>query len=267
MGPPAAVAAGLVLIFWPLFVHLYGLWFGDDTYYAHGVIVPICAGLIVWDRWDRIAAIQTNGSNWALIPLAVTLYVSWIATRTDMRFFQSILLILAIAFALAFILGWRMLGKLFIPLGYLGFGLPILDRFALDYTQPVQRMSTDLSYQLLKLTAQDPYRADPSTIMLGNFTLDVGVPCSGIKLLLAVAAIATFFVLIARLRWWANVILVASILPIALLVNALRISMIGIVGNYWGDTAGHQFHDYSGYIGLAVCFGILYGLTKGLGWK
>jgi len=267
VAPGAAVLAGLLLIFWPLVVHLEGLWFGDDTYYAHGVVVPICAALIIWDRWDRLKTIALRGSNLALVPLAGILYVSWFASRTDMRFFQSLLLLLAIGFAIAFILGWRWLKGLLIPLGYMGFGLPILDRFALDYTAPVQKLSTDFSYQLLKLTAQRPYREDSSTILLERFTLDVGIPCSGIKLLLAVAAIAVFFVLIARLKWWANLILLASVLPIALLVNSLRITLIGIVGNIYGETAGHQFHDSSGYIGLVVCFGILYGLTKGLGWK
>ncbi len=265
--PAALVFGGLLLVFWPLVQYLELIWFGDDTYYAHGVVVPICAGLIVWDRWEQIKTIPLRGSNLALIPLAGVLYVSWFASRTDMRFFQAVLLMLAIATAIAFIAGWKMLKAVAIPVAYLGFGLPILDRFVLDYTAPVQLISTDVSYQLLSLAGQTPYRSDPSTILLNNFTLDVGVPCSGIKLLMAVAAIAFFFVLIAHLKWWANLLLVASILPIAVLVNALRISLIGMVGNAYGHDAGHAFHDYSGYIGLAVCFAILYGLTRSLGWK
>lgn len=267
LAPYLLVLAGLLLTFWPLVEHLSILWFGDDTYYAHGAVVPICAGLIVWDQWDRIRQVPIRGSNLALIPLAIILYVSWFASRTDMRFFQSGLLILAIATIIAFLMGWRMLKALATPVAYLGFGLPIVDRFVMDYTQPVQRLSTDVSHEILKLVGQNPYRADASTILLDRFTLDVGIPCSGIKLLLAVAAIAVFFMLIAHLRWWANLILLASILPIAVLVNALRISLIGVVGNAYGHDAGMQFHDYSGYIGLVVCFGIVYGLTRLLGWK
>jgi hypothetical protein len=43
--------------------------------------------------------------------------------------------------------------------------------------------------------------------------------------------------------------------------------MIGMVGNEYGEKAGHDFHDYSGYIALALCFYLLYLITKGLEFK
>jgi len=43
--------------------------------------------------------------------------------------------------------------------------------------------------------------------------------------------------------------------------------LIGMVGDTWGDAAGHAFHDYSGYIALVVCFVILFKIARALGWK
>ncbi len=55
--------------------------------------------------------------------------------------------------------------------------------------------------------------------------------------------------------------------PLALLINGLRIALIGVVGNQWGPEAGHKFHDYSGYITLVLCFFVLFKIARGLGWK
>jgi exosortase/archaeosortase family protein len=65
----------------------------------------------------------------------------------------------------------------------------------------------------------------------------------------------------------ANLIFAASILPLALFINGLRIALIGVVGNAWGPEAGAQFHDYSGYITLILCFFILFKGARLLGWK
>jgi exosortase/archaeosortase family protein len=111
------------------------------------------------------------------------------------------------------------------------------------------------------------YQAQPTELMLDNFELNVAVPCSGLKLLVAVTAFTVFFMLIARLRWWANAIMLASVLPLCLFINGLRIGLIGIVGEESGRAAGLAFHDYSGYITLLVCFFILFKFARVLGWK
>ncbi|MBC8065061.1 MAG: exosortase/archaeosortase family protein [Chlorobia bacterium] len=259
--------AGLAAAFWTFFRWLPTNWFGDDTYYAHGAIVPICAGLIIWDRWPKLREIPVKGANWAIVLIVGLLYVTWFAHRTDMRTVQSVLLLLVLGAGILFVGGWRWLKALAIPLGYLGFAFPFFDRIVDQYTQPLQRMSTDLSFLLLKVAGLKPYKADATTVLLNRFTLDVGVPCSGMKLLLAVGAISVFFILIAKIKWWGNLLLLASVIPLTLVVNAIRIAMIGWVGNTWGDKAGHQFHDYSGYLSLILCFVVLMKFTKVLGWK
>jgi exosortase/archaeosortase family protein len=102
---------------------------------------------------------------------------------------------------------------------------------------------------------------------MNSFILNVEVACSGLKLLLALTAFTVFFVLIARLKMWANVIAIALIPVFALLVNGLRIALIGVVGETWGSDAGMKFHDYSGYITLIVCFVVLFKIFRLMGWK
>jgi len=259
--------AGLSVAFWPLFRYLPSIWFADDTYYAHGVVIPICSALMVWDRWPRIKDYPVKGVYWAALPIAIILYVLWFALRTEMHTFEALLLILLLGASALFVGGWRWLRALAVPIAYLAFALPMWDHLIDSYTLRTQMASTNFSVWILDKVGLHPYRQDTTTIVLDHFTLDVGVACSGMKLVLAVFAISVFFIIVARLRLWCNAILLVSILPLALIVNSLRIVLIAWVGNTWGGDAGHKFHDYSGYISLVICFLVLMKLTRILGWK
>jgi len=266
-GVIAFAFAGLAATFWTFFRWLPSNWFGDDTYYAHGAVIPICAGLIVWDRWENLRKLPIKGVTWALLPVAAILYVTWFAHRTDMRTVQSVLVILLLMAGTLFVAGWQWLKGLAVPIGYLAFGFPLMDRFVDTHTQTIQQWSTEFSFLLLKAAGQNPMRLDNSAVAMDRFIMDVGVPCSGMKLLLAVMAISVFFILIAKIKWWGNTILLLSVIPMTLVVNSLRIAVIGWIGNTWGDNAGHVSHDYSGYISLVICFALMMKLTKVLGWK
>jgi exosortase len=135
------------------------------------------------------------------------------------------------------------------------------------YTNPLQIMSTKVAFQILAAGQMQPYMIDSTSIALSRYNMQVAVACSGLKTTLALLAFTAMFVMIARLKWGANLFLVLAIIPFSVLINGLRIAMIGIVGNTWGEEAGHQFHDYSGYIALVVCFYVLSKLARFLGWK
>jgi exosortase len=166
-----------------------------------------------------------------------------------------------------FALGFQWLKALFLPISYLVFAMPFAGSIIDTYTNPLQIISTKAAFFLLKLYGFTAYKETPTIVHLDHFTLDVAVPCSGLKLLVAVAAFTVFFVLVARLRWWANVILFAMVLPLSVFINGLRISLIGVVGEMWGRDMGYKFHDYSGYIVLIVCFFILFKVARLLGWR
>ncbi|RYG43826.1 hypothetical protein EON79_16225, partial [bacterium] len=87
------------------------------------------------------------------------------------------------------------------------------------------------------------------------------------KTMIALVAFTVLFILIARLQWWANALLAVFIIPFAILINALRIAMIGWVGNTYGHESGMAFHDYSGYLALVICFVTLRSVCRALGWK
>lgn len=265
--PGVALLVAITLLFRDLFAFTFEKWTGSDGYYSHGFLVPVIAGYIVYRWWPRIQNIPVK-QGWLAAPfLVAALYVSYVAARTDIYSLLSVSLIACLLLGTWMVAGIRWAFALAAPIMYLAFALPIWDPLINNYTNPLQIISTKVAFQMLSVCGFHPYQVDSTNILVNGFTLDVGVPCSGLKLLLALGAFGAFFMLVARLKVWANLVFAASIIPIALFINGLRIALIGIVGSEWGGDAAHQFHDYSGYIAIILCFFILDRWAKMLGWN
>lgn len=265
---PAMVAlAGLTLTYWSLLRILPNIYNSPDGYYSHGWIVPVISAYIVYRWWPRLKTIPVKPSWVPIVLLIPLLYVTRLAYVTDFVFALSFAMMFTILLGIWFVAGVRWMFALALPVLYLGFGLPLWTMAIDNYTNPLQIYSTKVAFQMLQMMGFEPYMQSSNKVLLANFSLDVGVPCSGLKLVLAVTAFTVFFMLIGGLRWWANLIMIAFVLPLCLFINGLRIALIGVVGDMYGSDAGHAFHDYSGYLTLIVCFVILFRVARWLGWK
>lgn len=267
--PGVAIGLGFVLLYFRLFSNLWSLWLADDGYYSHGLLVPPICGYIVWRAWPKLKGIPVRPAYLAVVPLLALTWVGFRASSVGINVIMAFAFIGSMLMAAAFVAGWRWMVALSPAILYSAFGMPFWNAAIDAYTNPLQKLSTKVAFQILKLTNHAPYMSlnDDTTIYLNRFTLNIAVPCSGLKLVLALSAFVVFFVLVARLKWWANLILLFSTLPMALLFNGLRIAMIGIVGDAYGEKAGLAFHDYSGYLTLIICFFTLFKFARALGWK
>lgn len=265
--PGVAVVFAISVLFWTLLKELPRLWMGNDGYYSHGFLIPLMAGFIVQSNWDRLSRIKISPSYWALIPLAVILFLVRAGTVGGIQIVLSLGVVATLFCGVWFVAGWRWALGLLPATAYLLFALPIWSMAINTYTNPLQTISTKVAYQMLQLAGFQPYTENTTTIHLNTYTLDVGVPCSGLKLVVALSAFTVFFMLIARLKFGANLLLAALVLPLCLFINGLRIALIGVVGEQYGSDAGAAFHDWSGYITLVLCFYILFRIVRLLGWK
>ncbi len=94
-------------------------------------------------------------------------------------------------------------------------------------------------------------------ILLPNVEVMVGAPCSGFRLLISLFAFTVLYTYLLEGPWWGRTLLVVFTLPLSLLVNSIRITLIALVGEFMGSEAMHSFHDYSGYIVLILAFLVL----------
>jgi exosortase len=89
----------------------------------------------------------------------------------------------------------------------------------------------------------------------GGFQFDVADPCSGLRSLVVMTALAApyaYFTLPTRARQWALFLLSV---PLALFSNTLRVVSIAVLAQAFGQPfAMRVYHDFSGYLlfGLSV---------------
>lgn len=264
----AALAAivGICLGFAPFLKAVFGRWMEPESLYSHGPLIPLLSAYVIYDRWPRLRNLPARGVTLAIIPIVLVAYATWFASRSIMPNINAALFLLAIPVAVLFVGGWRWLWATLGPILYLVFCLPLWDSLVDRVTQPLQALSTDMSVRMLTLSGLHPMRVD-SAVYLDHYQFTVAAACSGAKLTLSLLAFACFFMLLNRGRWWSSAILLVLLVPISLLINGLRIALVGIFGNAYGDAAGAAFHDYGAYGVLIVSFLLLGQLTRILGFK
>jgi exosortase len=264
--PTLLILSGLGLLFWRMALKTGALWINDD-YYSHGFLVPILIGWQLSVRKDLFQKSPRKQSNFPLIFIPVLLYLQLIGFRGDVWPLQSVVLVATLICGVWFVAGgkWALISSL--PIAFFFFALPVWTSFVDEYTNPLQLASTTVAEKLLGLFGFNPMKISPTEIQLNRFTLDVAVPCSGLKLLVAVSCFTCHFVLIARNSWSFNILMFVMVMPLCLFINGLRIALIGVVGDQISAEAAGQFHDYSGYITLILCFYILFKFARWFGWK
>jgi exosortase/archaeosortase family protein len=94
-------------------------------------------------------------------------------------------------------------------------------------------------------------------IFLSNYTLDVVAPCSGLTIVLPLFILSLYYLYIVDAPLWKKAFMALLTLPVAMLVNAVRVSLIGIVGELRGAKAADTFHDYSGILTVIAGFAAL----------
>lgn len=268
-----AVQAGLLIlamligIFWTLTSQLPGIWFDSNGYYQHAVLVPFAAGYIVWAKWSKLNRYPIRPTFWPLIFLLPILYVSIVASRSDMMTVTAVGLLTTIGLVTWMMLGFRWTLMLTPVILFISLALPLwgptIDKNTLD----LQIFSTDGAYFMLEAVGLRPFREAPTIIQLPQYSLNIAAACSGMKMTLAMISCVAFMVLSGGMKWWGSVLLCVLAVPLSVIMNSLRITLIGIFGNASGPDAGMWMHDYGSYGILALSFYIVYKIATALGWK
>jgi exosortase len=264
--PVLAGIVGLVLMYFPFLRQVLNQWISDD-YYSHGFLVPI---LVIWQlnvRKDLFAKSEPKGSNIPFFLFIPVLFLQIAAYTGEYWFLHSVTFVASLLLATWAIFGWKWAKLCILPFGFLLFAFPIWGSVIDNYTNPLQLLSTSVAKMLLTLFGFNPMQLAPTEIQLNSFTLNVAVPCSGLKLLVAVSCFTCHLILVARGGFSFNMLMFILVLPLCLFINGLRIALIGVVGDQFGSDAGLAFHDYSGYITLLLCFFILFKFARLFGWK
>jgi exosortase len=143
---------------------------------------------------------------------------------------------------------------------FLWFMVPLPFRIETAVSLPLQGVATKLSCWTLQLLGQ-PALAMGHTIHLGPHRLEIAQACSGLRIFVGIFALAFAYVAIVRRTWWERLILLVSAVPIALLANATRVVVTGLLYRYVSEEAGKKFaHDAAGWAMILLAAGMFAGV-------
>lgn len=252
---------GLVAVFlyayWPTLTWMEQAWRLEPDY-SHGYLVVPLALILCSIRWDSFPGIRDRLS-WAGLSLIFAAILMRIASRFIYADFMDAWSMLPLIAGIVWVLAgpaamrWGLPAIAFL---FLMIPLPFQAESMLSYK--LQGVATELSTILLRVFGQ-PAVSDNHVIWIGDERLMVEEACSGLRIFVGVAALAFFWAAATKRAWIDRVILIASTLPLAVLVNSLRITTIGIIYSLSDSVGSRKFvHDLSGYLMIPVAFGMLF---------
>jgi len=251
----AVVAASFLWAYWPTLVELVRVWDREPDY-SHGFLVIPLALYFLWVRRERFPGLATGLAWSGLALIGASLAIRFLAGRfyLDALDGWSILAWLA---GVVWLLGGRKVLRWAMPsIAFLFFMIPLPYRLEHAMRLPLQRVATEISCWSLQSLGQ-PALAEGTTILLGEHQLGVEEACSGLRIFMVVVALAFAYLMLVRRSWWERVWLLLSIVPIALVANATRVVVTGLLYQYASGEAAQKFsHDVAGWMMIPLAGGL-----------
>lgn len=252
-------ALSLLWAYWPTAIALVNRW-STDSRYAHGFLVPLFAlALYLVRRPGRVPAnrsligwgVAAIGFGCLLRALGALVYNDWL---------DAVSLLPVIA-GLVLIWGGPVLFKRAWPaIAFLAFMVPLPYRVEAACSVQLRHAASRASAYALRILGL-PALADGQTVELieSGSRLEVGDECSGLSMLFSLLAVSTAVALVIPRRLSDRLVIVASAVPIAWIVNVSRITSTGLLHERLGGRLSDKaIHDFAGWCAVPLAIGLLY---------
>jgi exosortase len=161
----------------------------------------------------------------------------------------SLSMVLFLVGAVFFLFGHSVLKQLLFPLFFLLFMIPIPAQIYASMTVPLQLIVSQASVWITALIGV-PVTQEGNLIQLPHQTLQVVEACSGLRSMMTLLTLSTLLCYLTLKSRFLSLLLVLSSLPIALLINILRVAAVVVFLWYLNfDLTGGILHTI---LGLSV---------------
>jgi exosortase len=245
----------IVLCYWPVITRLVAQWNNDEDM-SHGFFVPALAAYIAWQQREKFFATPARPA-WMALALIVYagLQVS-VATLGAELFLARTAIVLSIIGALWFLHGTERLKVVAFPLFLLFFMVPIPAIIYNQITFPLQLLASRAAEWALMAIGIPVFR-EGNILELAGQKLSVVEACSGIRSLLTLTFLSLIYGYFFDKRTWMRVLLFLATVPIAIVANASRVTLTGILSEVKPELAHGFFHAASGWVIFMVALAIL----------
>lgn len=212
-----------------------------------------------------LLALKPSPNWWGL---AVVLYGGlqlYIATLGAELFLARTAFVISIVGIVLLLGGAQWVRALAFPLFLLFFMIPIPTVVYNSITFPLQLLASRVSTEALDWM-QIPVLREGNVLELAQQKLSVVEACSGIRSLLSLTFLSLVYGYFFERKMWMRIVLFFATIPIAIVANASRVTLTGVLTEYKPELAEGFFHTASGWVIFMVALAILIVLHQILNW-
>lgn len=256
----------------------------NDGNWSHALIVPLISLYFLYQHRDQLSRTPVRTGWGGLIPLLLGVFAYALAigptafapddagheAAMALRAFgndtaKGYAMILALGGLVWLMAGWRVLRLTWFPIAFLVFAVKISDRIweAIAFKlQGIAAVASGVAINVFGLPLDLWADVRGNTIDLFQHGqkvgegLNVAEACSGLRMLMTFIALGVAVAYLAERPWWARVIMVLLTVPIAVLVNVGRVTVLGLLYPYNKELATGDFHLFVGMLMLLPALGL-----------
>lgn len=281
--PPATIviASLTALAFFGLFFR----WFAKQGEFSlakledwgHAFFVPAIAAYLAWQRRHILATTTPRVFLPGILPvvLGIAVYLQYsYAPIPGTHMIQGFAIVLTVFGIALTLVGPDTIRYLVLPIAFLAFGVTISDRIMLMITWPLQLIASQGAFVVLGVCGivggfQVDVEGNILTVITKSgeeFPLNVAQACSGMRMVVAFVALGGAVALLACRLWWQRIAVFLLAVPVALVMNIIRVAVLGLLTLGDPDLAQGEAHTLIGTLllipGLGLFLAIVWALNK-----
>ena len=255
---PTSLILGISLViallwaYWPVLTSLAAKLSTDEDQ-SFALLLPFVSGYIVYLKWPQIRGGPWRPAWMGVVVLALGLFLYNVGEASTDLYTPRLSFVVSLSGVFFIFGGWRMVRLLGFPLLLLALMVPLPDFVIRQITLPLQLISSRLATEMLQFVGIPAVRQG-NIIDLGVRQLQIVAACSGLRYILSLMAMGIIYCYFYQRRLWKVAILLLSLIPAAIIANALRVAAMGIypalLEGFW--------HGFSGWLIFVFCLGFLF---------
>jgi exosortase len=253
--PLAWFGALILLCYAPVIVQLIHDWQVDEDM-GHGFFVPAVSAYIVWQKWGRLKAMSLVPNNLGLIIVGLGALQLLVATLGMELFLSRSALVMTLTGMVVYFGGWPLLKELFLPLFLLLFMIPLPAVIYNQITFPLQLLASKVAETVLWQIGI-PVLREGNILELASQRLSVVEACSGIRSLLSLSFLAIVYAHMFDEKTWMKPVLLFAAVPVAVITNAGRVTLTGILSEVNPDLVKGFLHSAEGWLVFTAALAIM----------
>lgn len=244
--------------------------------WGHAFVIPLISGYLVWRQREAIARTPVS-VFWpaALVFLLGVVSYAFCLIYVRNHMLQGASLVLTLGGLVLWLTGPLMLRHLFLPIAYLLLAITVAEAIMLAVTFKLQMLASQGAWLMLNLIGQ-PFNwflveIEGNTLEIitssgESFPMNVAEACSGMRMVVAFYALAGAVALLGTKEWWQRIALMLLAGPVAVLMNMVRVTVLGLLMLIDPNLAAGDAHMVIGTLllfpSLLLFMGVVWALNK-----